>query len=195
MSSTMGALAMPRRTTSRAKNETIEKPRARGGNTWAVGMYLKKLREVRECSQEQLIREILTAKKGKIIMSLSTLVQIENGNTKGSTASTIAAIRQAVGGNPYDIEDLYDLPVPDDNDSEGIKASKLEGESRAIARVKSLGGQDPIALIAQSSTPRVAQIIANVASNERLLSLVEELQSDPKALKLVEAILDARGNN
>jgi transcriptional regulator with XRE-family HTH domain len=194
MSTGIGALTMPRRT-SRAKSEIIEKPRPRGGNTWAVGMYLKQLRESKEVSQEQLIREILSNKKGKIIMSLSTLVQIENGNTKGSTASTIAAIRQAVGGNPYDIEELYDLPVPDEDDLDGIKASRLEGESRAIARLKSLGGDSPINIIAQNSTPKVAKILLATASNERLLHLLEELQDDPKALKLVEAVLAARNDS
>ena len=95
-----GMTATMPRSKGRSASEDVKKPRARGGNTWAVGAYLKKLREDRGIGQERLIREILQAKSGHVIMSLSTLVQIENGNTKGSTASTIAAIRKAVGGDP-----------------------------------------------------------------------------------------------
>lgn len=179
---------MPRRATSRSKAEDISKPRARGGNTWAVGAYLKKLRG--EVSQEQLIRQILTAKNGKIIMSLSTLVQIENGNTKGSTASTIAAIRQAVGGDPYDIEDLYDLPVPEDDDSAGIEASRLEGESRAIARRQQRHSSGGVQIdVRGNDDPKLRAMLVKVANDERLQSVVKQLADDPTALKYVVAML------
>lgn len=184
---------MPR-SKGRAKTEEITNPRPRNGNTYAVGAYLQKLREDRGLHREPMVRDILTRKHRNITMSMSTLGQIESGKNKSVGGATIAAIRQEVGGDPYDIDELWDLPIPDDDDENAIHASRLAGQARAIERQQIIAAGGSIRIIAENSTPDVQKILSAVAKDESLLRLAKMLADDPKALKLVQAILEARNN-
>ena len=192
----MGAHTMPRRT-GRAKDEQVKNPRKRSGNGFAVGAYLRTLREHKlqdndDYHREPLVRKILAEMHGYITLSMSTIGMIEEGNTKQSSAATIDALCRAVGGDLYDISDLYRVPIPAEDDREGIKASRFEGEKRAMARIEALRSGSGIRVLAENSTPRVKKILNTVASNEQLLRLIEELADDPKAVGIVQAVLDAR---
>lgn len=187
----MDTATMPR-SKGRAKIEEVKEPRPRNGNTYAVGAYFQKLREEAGYHREPLVRQILNEMQGNITMSMSTLGMIETGKNKSVGGATIDAIRRAVGGDPYDVSELYRLPIPDDDDLEGIAASRLEGEERAIQRRRQMMGGNAIRVLAENSTPRVEKILNNTASNEQLLQLLEILQDDPPAIKIVRAVLEAR---
>lgn len=188
----MDTAIMPRRK-GRAKSEEITNPRPRNGNTYAVGAYLEKLREARNLTREPMVRQIINDMHGNITMSMSTLVQIETGKNKSVSAATVDAIRIAVGGDPYDISDLWKLPIPADDDEAGIEASRLEGEERAIQRQKVLAaGGGAIRVIAEGSTQEVQETLSAVLTNKSLRKVAKILASDPKALKIVQAMLDAQ---
>jgi transcriptional regulator with XRE-family HTH domain len=190
----MGA-AMPRSRTGRAAKEQVENPRPRNGNTYAVGAYLQELREQAHLTREPMVRQILDDMKRNITMSLSTLGKIETGQTKGVGAATIDAVRRVVRGDPYDISELYRLPIPEEDDEEGIAASRLEGKSRAIARTKLLTGTSESALreLAAISEVDMRRILKST-KKEQLLSLAARLADDPKALSLVLSILKELNN-
>ena len=176
----------------RAMTESVTNPRPRNGNTYAVGAYLEKLREEAGYHREPLVRQILNEMQGNITMSMSTLGMIETGKNKSVGGATIDAVRRAVGGDPYDISELYRLPIPEDDDEAGIQASRLEGVERAVARRKRMLGGNSIRVLAENTTPRIEKILNNTASDEQLLALLEELHADPAAIKIVRAVLDAR---
>ncbi len=192
---TTGLITMPRsKAIDRVKKE-VETPRPRNGNTYAVGAYLEKLREAAGYHREPLVRQILNEMHGNITMSMSTLGMIETGRNKSVGGATIDAVRRAVGGDPYDISELYRLPIPSEDDEAGIEACRDEGIARAIIRRQRITGGSGIKILAENSTPRVEKILNNVASSEQLLTLLEQLSDDPKAIKIVQAVLEARKSN
>ncbi len=194
MRQAMGDVTMPRRK-GRSPAETVKEPRPRNGNTYAVGAYLEKLREEAGYHREPLVRQILNEMAGNITMSMSTLGMIETGRNKSVGAATIDALRKAVGGDPYDISELYRLPIPDEDDESGIKASRLQGVARAIQRRQKLEAGSSMKVIMEGSTPDVEKVLNSVLTNAQLFRLAKELVDDPKALKMVLALLDARNGN
>ncbi len=187
-------LTMPRPRKAPAQHDEVKHPRPRNGNTYAVGAYLQKLREESGLTREPLVRQILDDWHGNITMSNSTLVQIEHGKNKSVSAATIAAVRKAVGGDPYDIDDLWMMSIPDEHDDDGIRASQLEGERRAIVRRQVLSSGSAIRVIAENAPVDLQQILDRVATNESLRRVAKELADDPKALKMIIAILATREN-
>jgi transcriptional regulator with XRE-family HTH domain len=185
---------MPRSKVSTRQVEEVKNPRPRNGNTYAVGAYLQKLRDERGIHREPLVRQILTDWHGNITMSNSTLVQIEHGKNKSVSAATIDAVRKAVGGDPYDISELWRLPIPNEDDYDAIRACQLEGERRAIVRRQVLNSGSAIRVIAENAPADLQQILDHVAKDESLRRVAKELANDPKALKMVLAILSAREN-
>jgi transcriptional regulator with XRE-family HTH domain len=186
---------MPRSKVSTRQVEEVKNPRPRNGNTYAVGAYLQKLRDERGIHREPLVRQILADWHGNITMSNSTLVQIEHGKNKSVSAATIDAVRKAVGGDPYDISELWRLPIPDEDDDEGIRSCQLEGERRAIVRRQVLNSGTAIRVIAENAPADLERIVNRIATDESLRRVAKELANDPKALKMVQAILAARDNN
>jgi transcriptional regulator with XRE-family HTH domain len=185
---------MPRSKSTTKHVDEGKNPRPRHGNTYAVGAYLQKLRDERGIHREPLVRQILADWHGNITMSNSTLVQIEHGKNKSVSAATIDAVRKAVGGDPYDISELWRLPIPDEDNIEAIRACQLEGERRAIVRRQVLNSGSAIRVIAENAPVDLQQILDHVATNESLRRVAKELANDPKALKMVLAILSAREN-
>jgi transcriptional regulator with XRE-family HTH domain len=185
---------MPRSKVSTRQVEEVKNPRPRNGNTYAVGAYLQKLRDERGIHREPLVRQILADWHGNITMSNSTLVQIEHGKNKSVSAATIDAVRKAVGGDPYDISELWRLPIPNEDDYDAIRACQLEGERRAIVRRQVLNSGSAIRVIAENAPADLQQILDHVAKDESLRRVAKELANDPKALKMVLAILSAREN-
>lgn len=192
---TMKAISMTAYKPWRAKSESVTMPRQYNGNVFAVGAYLRRLRELNGegkdgWSREKIAERIRNNENGIISLSGSAINVIESGRLKSFDVAMISAFARAVGGSMDDIDDLLRVEFTEGND-DSYRESKRIGFDRAMRRwgVLQRGEDKEGSVLHMASSTDMRKTLEAVLTSAELQEVVNATKDNPNALSVILTVL------